>query len=431
MPMNKAQPFALESPDRHLKMVPLGGKRIFGLGLSHGYISEDGGRTWGEPFDLRHAGEVMLDGKDSPALGDLGSLDPAPGCILTVCGLSSGKIAGVLRQPLPELSKQYAHNNWFRVRFMTSQDEGRTWTGVSPMGHPVETLECINSMIQLRSGRILLPMNWFASDYEHREYKGDGTGHSFRGGYGLFHGRNMLVEGHSHTPEFGTVVVLYSDDEGRTWKSGPNNLWIWPLPSEGNIGGHSALYEPVVVEVDDNRVLMMCRTLMGCLYRCISEDGGIHWSIPEPTELVSSDSPCMMARIPSTGDIVIAWNQVSPGEIMCGLKRSRICCAVSSDGGESWTNVKTLDCLGLQPAGKMQRGPIRHYHAMDEGVIVPAEGFGCYDYPNIAVVDDRVLFFYNAQRLLPISEWKKDSPIYGERKFWGQIRAYPLSWLHE
>ena len=44
---------------------------------------------------------------------------------------------------------------------------------------------------------------------------------------------------------FRIVNVFYSDDVGETWRFSPNNLWIWPLPSEGNVGGHSALYEPV------------------------------------------------------------------------------------------------------------------------------------------------------------------------------------------
>ncbi len=68
---------------------------------------------------------------------------------------------------------------------------------------------------------------------------------------------------------------------------------------------------------------------------------------------------------------------------------------------------------------------------MDEGVIVPDQGFGGFDHPNIAVVEDMVIFFNNAPRLLPISERKPDSPIYGERRFWGQIRAFPLRWLYE
>ena len=102
---------------------------------------------------------------------------------------------------------------------------------------------------------------------------------------------------------------------------------------EGMMGGHSALYEPVVTELKDGWLRMVCRTLMGRFYEVLSEDGGVNWSIPRPTEIASSDSPCFIRRVPSKGDLVMIWNQISGEEILRGLKRSRICVAISSDGG--------------------------------------------------------------------------------------------------
>jgi hypothetical protein len=427
------QAFEMEGPGRHLIMVPLGGKRIFGLAIDSRFISEDAGRTWSGPSKVlvENSGAPLPpeDLKNAP-IGDFGLMTgQLESRLLSICKLASGKLGGILSEAPKDFYSDYPHIGWNRMFFVTSDDEGKTWKGKVPIGRPVEHLELINSMVQLKSGRILAPMNWFISDYDHEEYRGLGHGGSFKGGYGTYQGRTMMVEGHGHTPEFGAITIMYSDDQGQSWKSSPNNLWVWPLPAEANVGGHSALYEPVVVELDNNRVLMMCRSTMGRIYQSLSKDGGVHWSVPQPTELVSSDSPSGIVRMP-TGDLVIIWNQVSGDEIIRGLKRSRINCAISKDRGTTWTNFKTLDCAGLPPVEKIEPGPIRHYHSLDYVGIVP-DDFGGFDYPNLTVVGDTVIFAYNAQRVLPVSEWTEETGIAGERKYWGQIKAFPVSWFYE
>ena len=49
------------------------------------------------------------------------------------------------------------------------------------------------------------------------------------------------------------------------------------------------------------------------------------WSLPQPTELASSYSPCRLRTIPTAGDLLCVWNQVSGDEIRRGLRRSRGC----------------------------------------------------------------------------------------------------------
>jgi hypothetical protein len=409
-------------------LVELGGRRLFCVASDGGHYSNDSGRTWSAPFKLMQHGKPLLDAAGKPT-GDVGLLTPMDGWLSAVSRLLTGRLAGIYRVLARDLNEQYRHNSRYRVYYITSDDEGKTWSNGVPVGLPGEAFEMINRLIELRSGRLVLPTNWYVADYEHPEYKGEGIGHSFKGGYGTYQGRRMLVEGHEHTPEFGGVVVYYSDDKGKTWQSGPNNLWIWPLPSEGGWGGHSTLDEPTAMELEDNQLLMLCRTVMGRLYECRSTDGGIHWSVPKPTELASSDSPCALKGIPSTGHLVVAWNQVSGEEIIRGLKRNRLCVAVSKDGGNTWVNFKTLEAAALPQIGRIQPPPIRHYHSLDDVGNIPLK-FGNFQYPSISFIGDMILFSYGVDEMKPVSEWTDKTPIYGERLAYGKVRAVPVSWLY-
>ena len=415
-----------ERPLRNL--VSLGGTRVFSGFGNQGIVSEDGGRTWGDPFEVLQSGESPAEG-EAEVSPDPDSTAPLPGNLASVIRLSTGELGAVHRVPA-DLGGEYPHNKWNRMYFRISRDEGKTWSRVGDISFPIDHIENINSMIQLSTGRLVVPFNWYVADYNHPEYRGEGTGHSFCGGYGTYQGRRVLVEGHCHTPEFGAVIVYYSDDLGRTWKSSPNNLWIWPLPMEGMMGGHSALYEPVMVELKDGQLRMVCRTLMGRFYEVLSEDGGVNWSIPRPTQIASSDSPCFIRRVPSKGDLVMIWNQISGEEILRGLKRSRICVAISRDEGDTWTNFKTIDSSGLPSAGRIEPPPIRHYHSLEDVGEVPID-FGCFDYPEIVFIEDMVLFSYSVQIMKPVSEWNDQTRIQGERDVYAKINAFPVSWLYD
>ena len=418
-------------------LVELGGLRLFALdtGKCQGFYSEDGGRTWGGPCEIRQAGGGALTDNEEVPTGDVGWLAPTKGSITAVGRFASGTLGALYVDRRQNDADKYRHNAGNGTRyssFLNSEDEGHSWDGPLQLGRPGEAfLASNNSLIQLESGRLLAPVIWWVTDPYHPEYTGEGRGHLAKGGYGNYQGRRMLVEGHHHHPEFGGSVVFYSDDLGETWGSGPNDLWVWPLPSEENFGGHSPFDEPVTVETADGRVLMFGRTVLGRIYRCVSTDGGEHWSVPEPTELASSDSPCMVRRIPSSADLVMIWNQLSSDEILRGLKRCRLCVALSRDHGETWENFKTLEVGGgLSPEEKIEPPPIRTYHSLDDVGDIPVD-FEVFAYPSIAFVDDMVLFGYGVNQVRPISEWPEDAPITGIRDWFGKVKGVPLAWLYE
>jgi sialidase-1 len=158
--------------------------------------------------------------------------------------------------------------------------------------------------IQLESGRVLVPL-FYARDHTIVVNSGLGAGN----------------------PRCYTQVY-YSDDEAQTWKPSRTVVDI----SESRVGAQ----EPAVIELRDKSLMMLLRNSTGRIYKCYSRDQGESWSKPEPTKLVSPVSPASIKRIPSTGGILIIWNN-SPD------KRNPLTCALSDDEGRSWKQIKNLD----------------------------------------------------------------------------------------
>ena len=185
-----------------------------------------------------------------------------------------------------------------------SFDEGKTWTksvNVTQRAgyHTVNN----DRAIQLRGGRILVPI--------------------------------------AYTPDIGKqnhlkTYVAYSDDGGQSWKENGQEL---DLPGRG-------VLEPGVVELKDGSVLMVIRTTLGKIYRSLSKDQGLTWSAPEPTALVAPDSPATVKRIPTTGDLLIIWNNTTdPSSLHLPhlFNRKPLTAAISRDEGRTWANFRNLE----------------------------------------------------------------------------------------
>ncbi|MGY9015041.1 MAG: exo-alpha-sialidase, partial [Rhodospirillales bacterium] len=67
------------------------------------------------------------------------------------------------------------------------------------------------------------------------------------------------------------------------------------------------------------------------------------WSQPDDLGIVAPEAPSTLRRIPSTGDLLLIWNNnYKPGEGHGG-KRTPLNVAVSSDEGLSWKHRRTLE----------------------------------------------------------------------------------------
>jgi sialidase-1 len=179
-----------------------------------------------------------------------------------------------------------------------SKDEAKTWSDPRPCvlenGYFVVAN---NRVIQLKNGRILMPVA------------------TMRPG----------VKGYR---EYSTINAWFSDDNGNTWKHG----------SEVANPDGVLTQEPGIVELKNGDIMMFIRTDAGSQYTSFSKDAGVSWSLAARSNIPSPLSPAAISRIPSTGDLLLAWNNNGKDQ-----RRTPLCLAISKDDGRSWANVMTLE----------------------------------------------------------------------------------------
>lgn len=188
--------------------------------------------------------------------------------------------------------------------FRTSIDEGVTFSEPSPVwtrrpyGHASQVAS------QLSSSRIILPL-------------------------GRQTGRIWSPDDHE------VAGCLYSDDRGRTWT--PSRNWV-DLPLRGAMETH-------IAEASSGKLVMVVRTQLGAVFKSESADGGESWSKPRTTGLKSPESCPDIVRIPTTGDLMLVWNNSTydPAWTSHYGKRTPLSVAVSPDEGVTWTNVRNIE----------------------------------------------------------------------------------------
>ena len=365
-----------------------------GLNVSY---SNDRGRTWSTSTPLQTG--------DEPIIGT-----GAPTCLVRLqsgkLGLLYGRLSGTAGGTLAG----------YALCFRTSDNEGKSWSAETTINLPGETASNYHDVLfQLRSGRLVLPTR-FCPPCTFPELKDAGA-------YGTFQGKRFKTEGHAHSPEIDTSQVYFSDDEGTTWKRCPQDIVIW---HQDGYGGMWPCDEPGAVQLRDGKLLMMFRTTLGRLYQSFSDDEGLTWSLPQPTALASSYSPCRLRVIPTTGDLLCVWNQVSGDEIRRGFRRSRLSLAISTDDGASWKNFRTLEVGG--PVDRSDRitpddqiGMVRGEKELGE---LPADMI-YVSYPNAHFFGDEVVLLYDFG---PQLEASIEPPSWPRHR---KIVIRPIEWLYE
>lgn len=203
----------------------------------------------------------------------------------------------LFRLPTGEIAMIYLKKNSLTdcmpmIRF--SSDEAKTWS---------EPVSCItdrqgyfvihnNRVIQMQNGRLILPV-------------------AYSGG----------------------IYTYFSDDNGRTWKSGS------AVPKPEDI----IHQEPAVVELSNGDLSMIMRTGVNTQYITYSKDRGESWSPSTESNIISaSQSPASIAKIPGTSDMLLVWNNNTSAP-PTKAQRTPLNIAVSKNDGKSWENMKAIE----------------------------------------------------------------------------------------
>lgn len=226
------------------------------------------------------------------------------------------------------------------VYMRRSLDNCRTWGEQVQISEPGWYCNNADRALRLSTGRVLLPAHGpYAENYiGGTTYKG-GSLHSF---------------------------VFYSDDGFKTWKRSTESM---TAPGRG-------CHEPTIVELKDGRLYCLLRNTNQRQYFSLSADGGDHWSEPAPTVLTSPESPALVKRIPTTGDLLLLWNNVASKS---NWPRIPLTAAISRDEGATWTNFRDIDNRPNRDAA----------------------------YPSVTFVDDEALIAYYSRS----TKWKRDSEV--------------------
>lgn len=136
----------------------------------------------------------------------------------------------------------------------------------------------------------------------------------------------------------GRVMCYLSDDAGNSWRRSKSTL-VGRTPS----GQRATVQEPGVVQLNDGRLMMFCRTDSGSQYVAYSRDEGDTWSELAPSNLASPRSPATIERIPWSGELLCVWNDHSGVHPFPAGKRSPHCLAISRDEGKTWSRSTVIE----------------------------------------------------------------------------------------
>ena len=188
------------------------------------------------------------------------------------------------------------------VRF--SNDEAKTWSDPVPCIIDKKGYFVLNNnrVIQLKNGRILMAVNLY-----------------------------NIAEGSILNK--GSLWSYYSDDNGLTWKSGVE------VPNPDKF----LTQEPGIVELKNKDILMIIRSNPGVQCISYSKDKGVTWSSVKPSNIKSPVSPASIERIPSTGDLLLVWNNNGGDDPAIKGKRTPLTVAISKDEGKTWQKAKNVE----------------------------------------------------------------------------------------
>jgi hypothetical protein len=392
--------------------VELEGGRILHAAGTTFTTSDDGGLTWSK-------GTQFKDVKGNPVGGGGASL-------VRLAGRGVGLAAMKQDTSLPTLEERQWSGH---IVFWRSEDGGQTWqepVRASPAGLQTHLLQDV--ALRTASGRIVLPVYAAFGQRigpDNNEIPAVGR---------LVKNQWVSTNAHFHDPRFMGAYVVYSDDDGRTWKRNKDGLLYILHDWSTNF---DKVNEPSVAEVRPGRLLMIMRSSLNRLYQAWSNDNGVTWTRPAPMSLAATETPGQIRRLPN-GHLLIVWNQESDEEVMRGFNRTRVSAAISRNGGSVWEFFQNI--TSLLPGTRVEPGPVRparpvqlHFSPGQPAPERDGRHLGDSDvwirtsYPSVLVTKDRVLVAHTYSRF---EEDAAKAQLASAESYNQVLRVLPLKWFY-
>lgn len=187
-----------------------------------------------------------------------------------------------------------------------STDDGKTWE--TPVRLSTPWCGCIHSMIQMKSGRIVLVGQEIIPQWRH------------------------------------ATVMWVSDDLGKSWQRGDM------LDYGVGTHDHAGSLEGSVIERKDGSLYLLLRTESGFLWEAISRDG-LKWQGLKQTQIASVTCCPQMARL-SDGRIALLWNAPPRHDPKNGTSRVELALAFSDDEAATWSKP-VIVAANYVPGGRV------------------------------------------------------------------------------
>lgn len=187
-----------------------------------------------------------------------------------------------------------------------STDDGKTWEAPVKLSEP--WCGCIHSIIQMRSGRIVLVGQEIIPQWRH------------------------------------ATVMFVSDDLGRTWQRG--DVLDYGVGSHD----HAGSIEGSVIERKDGSLYLLLRTESGWLWESTSRDG-LKWDGLKQSQIRSVTCCPQLARL-ADGRIALLWNAPPRHAPSNGTSRAELSLAFSDDEARTWSQPSVV-AADFAPGGRV------------------------------------------------------------------------------
>ncbi|WP_437224182.1 exo-alpha-sialidase [Planctomicrobium sp. SH661] len=187
---------------------------------------------------------------------------------------------------------QADYDQWILPTYVArSLDDGKTWEEPQLLHRP--WCGCIHSLIQLKSGRIVLVGQTIIPEWRH------------------------------------ATITFYSDDDGKTWQA--SNILDYGVGRHD----HAGSCEATILERQDGSIYMLLRTESGYFFEATSSDQGKTWENLQKSGVRSVTCCGQLGRL-SDGRAFLLWNHPIRSNPEDGHSRYELSIAFSSDDGKTW-----------------------------------------------------------------------------------------------